>query len=369
MAMLNNLKNNQSGLVSITVTMIFLSLITLITVSFAFLMRREQQQALDRQLSTQAFYAAESGVSDAIAKLNDGSIGDKSECDTSGFNNVLDSVGPIEYTCVLIDQSPTSLEYSSVGTENSTIARLSTSSPIASVRISWQGDNEAAKYGRLFAINDSFHLPTATFNTPNFGDSTADANLCTIFEVNDDSFANKTGILRTTITPITTVSRQALINNSQTLFMYPRCRDASSSDESIAYSTAPSGGQSRLINGNCHTGKTPRYCNVTITGLNHTLIYLRLKSIYQGSSVNITAYDSSGNQLELNQSQAVIDVTGRARDVLRRIQVRVSLEDRSQLDFPEFAVESMDSICKRLLVGPNGTQVTGSSGEPACQIN
>ncbi|MBP7807565.1 pilus assembly PilX N-terminal domain-containing protein, partial [Candidatus Saccharibacteria bacterium] len=107
---MNKITSNQAGLVSIVVTMVFLSVITLITVSFAFLMRREQRQVLDRQLSTQAFYAAESGVNDAVAALKAGTItGDIDTCGSPPYDENLSSV--ISYSCMLIDQSPDSLEF------------------------------------------------------------------------------------------------------------------------------------------------------------------------------------------------------------------------------------------------------------------
>jgi len=60
-----SLQRNQSGMVSIMVTMILMIVMSLIVVGFAQVSRRNQRVALDRQLSTQAFYAAESGVNDA----------------------------------------------------------------------------------------------------------------------------------------------------------------------------------------------------------------------------------------------------------------------------------------------------------------
>ncbi len=64
------LKQNESGLAAIAVTMIIMGIVTLIVVGFATLMRREQRQALDQQLSTQAFYAAESGVNATRAYID-----------------------------------------------------------------------------------------------------------------------------------------------------------------------------------------------------------------------------------------------------------------------------------------------------------
>ena len=52
-------------MVAILVTMNLMIVISLIVLGFAQISRRNQRQSLDRQLSTQAFYAAETAVNDA----------------------------------------------------------------------------------------------------------------------------------------------------------------------------------------------------------------------------------------------------------------------------------------------------------------
>jgi hypothetical protein len=52
--------------------------------------------------------------------------------------------------------------------------------------------------------------------------------------------------------------------------------------------------------------------------------------------------------LGLAGSQIIIDSTGRAQDVLRRIQVRMSVDaGGSKNQLPDNALQSTDSICKR----------------------
>ena len=59
-----DLRKNQDGIVSLIVSITIMIIISLVVISFARLMRTEQEQALDRQLSSQAFYAAETAVND-----------------------------------------------------------------------------------------------------------------------------------------------------------------------------------------------------------------------------------------------------------------------------------------------------------------
>src|SRR5690349_5561347 len=86
--------SRQSGMASIVITMVTMVVISLIVIGFATISRREQRQSLDQLLSSQAFYAAESGIEDATAiiksTLASGSTPtNKSDCttnDPSGTN-------------------------------------------------------------------------------------------------------------------------------------------------------------------------------------------------------------------------------------------------------------------------------------------
>jgi hypothetical protein len=82
----------------------------------------------------------------------------------------------------------------------------------------------------------------------------------------------------------------------------------------------------------------------------------------------VTAYDNTGsaqptsaNQLNISGAQTLIDSTGKAQDVLRRIQVRVSTHD--SYDIPS-GTAAAGSICKQISVAPEGS--TGSPN-PECQ--
>ena len=55
---------------SIVASIIIMVILSLIAISFARIMRQEQQQALERQLTTQAYYAAETAVNDVRQEIN-----------------------------------------------------------------------------------------------------------------------------------------------------------------------------------------------------------------------------------------------------------------------------------------------------------
>jgi hypothetical protein len=87
------------------------------------------------------------------------------------------------------------------------------------------------------------------------------------------------------------------------------------------------------------------FFGICITGKN---FYVRLQSIYTTSSVTINTDNGTG-LLELSDAQVVVDATGKAQDVLRRIQVRYNVNTSGDI-VPLFAVHSAGSICKRITV-------------------
>lgn len=98
------------------------------------------------------------------------------------------------------------------------------------------------------------------------------------------------------------------------------------------------------------TACTDTSCSITInSGLGGDQYYLRMMSIYKDVRVRIVARDSSNNALSLQGAQAVVDATGKAQDVLRRIQVRVPLTASSTNQVSDAAISSTDAICKRFI--------------------
>lgn len=337
------LRKEQSGLVSIVVTLVVMAIISVIVLSFAFLMRREQQQVLDRQLSTQAFYAAESGVSKVISDINNNNLtSDVTDC--NNYQEQLPGNENIEVSCVLVEQSPDSLEYSEIPTNKSQVValRVAPGNGIERIEISWQTSDQS-KLGN-FATNDKYFLPTQDF------EDTAGI----------DTFSEYTGILRTDLIPVySTVNRGTVNNDARALFLYPVGQPENLPDTISMTKSSGNNPDGAFVGGDCVAGGTPYECTSTITNISDisttesnppSTIYLRLKAIYQPLSVSIRAFDSGNNQLNLRGEQVVVDSTGSAGSVLRRIQVRVPV--RSQYDYPEFSLESVEDICKRLSVAP-----------------
>src|SRR4051794_29381721 len=107
----NNLADSEQGIVAIVVSIILIIILSLITIGFANLVRREQRQALDRQLSSEAFYAAESAINDTVdaLKVPNSSVISTNNC--TNTDSVLDKSRGVSVPCVLVDRSLPQLEY------------------------------------------------------------------------------------------------------------------------------------------------------------------------------------------------------------------------------------------------------------------
>jgi hypothetical protein len=329
----------QRGMVSIMVTMLLMIVISLIVLGFAQISRRNQRQALDRQLSSQAFYAAETGVNEARNLLKDAiatgtAIPDKPDC-TSGsgpaaafyasLTPTIDAASDVAYTCLMVDASPEELGYDAVGTPSTIVPLTSTAGNIANLQLTWQTKDDTT--------TPTVGCPTSANNLPTTGAWTT--SNCGY------------GVLRFDLVPTTgSLTMSTLQDRTMTAFLVPV---PSSVTTSIPYpSTLPT--SSTNTNNRVATRCTNTSCTMTITGLNSTQYYMRVSSLYKEVSLRIRATDSTGSAVGLQGVQAIIDATGKAQDVLRRVQVRVPLTGSSNNQLSDYAIQSTDAICKRYAV-------------------
>ena len=115
------MRKDERGIVSIITVMLLAIVLAITTTSFLRLMLRANRQVVDSTLSSQAYYAAETGLEDAIKVLEDLRNGlpavlndtDGTDCKAASSTNVLvtsDNLGNGSYySCQLIDPKPTLL--------------------------------------------------------------------------------------------------------------------------------------------------------------------------------------------------------------------------------------------------------------------
>ncbi|HSX31746.1 MAG TPA: hypothetical protein VLF43_00655, partial [Candidatus Saccharimonadales bacterium] len=158
------------------------------------------------------------------------------------------------------------------------------------------------------------------------------------------------GVLRFDLVPTSgTMNHASLMSGNMAAFLVPI---KTAVPATMAYSTTGAGD---LTGASC----SDTNCTVTINaGLGGSQYYMRINSIYRDVSLQISATNSLGQPVELRDAQALIDSTGKAQDVLRRVQVRVPINGTSTNLTSDFAIQSTDSICKRFSV------MDGSGGNP-----
>jgi hypothetical protein len=361
---------DQRGLVAIVVVSIIIIILAILTLGFSKIMDRELRQSLDRELAMQANYAAEAGINDArvyiskaLAQNQDPS---SNNCapptgispspfvgSISGNFNSDATDNLVKYSCVIIDSKPRQLIWD-LSNGQSTVFKMTPDKTLSTLYVSWEN--------ALYQLDS-----TNTVNPLPLPGDTANLKL-----PKEDQFGpNSTGMARVTVYPITNGlppnPDDDLAKASNTFFMYSSGGGVASSTGDLASASYRSKGA--IIGGRCNSANRTNtrylpftqarayYCNAAITGLPPApAYYVRVTSIYKPVSVAIQGQAAAdGSSARLGDAEAMIDVTGEGNDVLKRQQVRVPYTPN--YDYPSYAVQSMDTLCKRFRV----PQVTASS--------
>ncbi len=342
------LRNNEQGMAAIVITMVLMIVISLIVLGFAQVTRREQRQALDRQLVTQAYYAAESGVNLAQSRIaeyifnNPGTAVLKDDCpeDDGGIlqtgDYIIDSTSSTEITCLLISSGLSNLSYQDVDTQ-SIVANVESTNPITEIAFSWQASSGADR-------------SPGCVNTPT--------------QLRPASGAGAWGcnqpLLRVDIVPIGASLSQAGLQGSQfTRFFYPV---SAGGINTAAYSAGSMSVSPVSTRCSSVPAPGPYKCRSRITGLTGTRFGVRVMAIYGTANLDISAY-SGGSRQTLINGQLLIDSTAKANDILRRIQTRVSSSANIVPDFG--LVAGGTGLCKRYVI--SGTDpVTTRTPDTGC---
>ena len=345
-------QHRQRGMASIVITMISMVIISLIVIGFATVSRREQRQSLDQLMSSQAFYAAESGVEDAKSVIKQRiaagqPIINKDNCTTNnpsgtyptGNQTIIDAAYGVSYTCLRVDQAPEYLQFDGIEGNDSIVVPINTAQPIASVTVTWKPTTSPAGSPNVCpaATNDSF--------SPQTGAS---------------AWACGYGVMRADLVPtVGALTRAGLASSALNGFFVPT-RAAAPGTLAYAGNTA----KPNVVAANCGVAAYTQ-CSATFTNItgNPTSLALRLITMYQPSNITVQAYTAGGAAQKISGVQAMIDSTGRATDVLRRIQVRLPLVQTGGLQ-PGAALSSNGSICKRFSTGPNYFSIAGDIVDP-----
>lgn len=331
------LRKNQDGLVSIMIVVIIISLVTVITIGFARIIRREQRQALDQQISSQARYAAESAINKKIAQYRSdpASLTTTTGCVDQG--QTFSAGTEIQTTCVLVDTDPGELQYDQVKTSESTMVWLDPGgTPLDRLVITWQN---------VSTVTDNDCQTTPYTNLPtNIG-------------------GTQIGMLRFDLArvgePSATFNRNDLLNRNFGGVLYPK----QGGTEALAYdpSTSP------VVYGTCGSPAPsgvdePLAAHAIITlpadaSTRNSRFILRLKGIYRNSQVRVMGFKvGSDEPVEFVDSQISIEATARVADVVQRIRVSVPAGLPPRALVPDDAIHVVNGgLCKLVETEPGST--------------
>jgi hypothetical protein len=368
--------NNERGFASIVVALTLIIILALISVGFAQLARREQQNSLDKQLANQAFYAAESGVNDVVKGIQNGTITEgllnsigynNNNCLSStstpsissiGLNNIIDPSNDTTYPCVILNLTPPDLNYALKPGESRSATFTPDFSPnpqpvaptTIDLTITWgSGDNPPqTKY--ISNPNRGDFSPSNVWNSP----------------------PGQPPLLQFSITSLnSTPNRASLINSTFAAYLSP---STSNSNNSTAYSAATVPQQVPILGGDCSNGVPGRLepCVAKITGILYNpgdSYLLHFLDLYDASNIYVNGNAvSSSLPINFANSQDIVDVTGKAQNVLKRVQVRLTPIQPNQA--PSNAIQATD-ICKHFATGPTsiynplGTSFLDANGSNA----
>jgi hypothetical protein len=335
------LVRNEQGLVSIIITILIILMLSLIVLAMSSNANRERRQSLDAQLSSQAFYAAESGINDAREYLKQTNAApQQNDCADLGRlpggwtgptnGNLGDDVA---YTCVMFDATPDSLQLDKIpeigeGESKKILVKAENSDPLGDVTFSWKQSDGSEGFTSCPAIGQ--HVNTADFSGRDCG----------------------AGFLSIGLIDPTKTDRIALLGDYFLALLVPRNSTEPNTGTQNYTSSSGLNNQGSKLGGNCNGGS----CTVTIN-IPKNGVVLHVRSIYSQNDLTLTR--SGGSFVG---GQAVVDVTGRAVDVLKRLQVRVPLETRFAL--PSAVIFSQGNICKLLEATPSKVDNGCSATQP-----
>ncbi len=360
----HNAKLNENGFASIVIALILIIVLALLTVGFAQLARREQQSALDKQLANQANYAAESGINAAYRDIKNGKIttdgaapgtfkADNQNCmkPPAGYtgytaNQSVDSNNGVQYTCLLVDLQPPNLAFGGVSAGSGRHMTFGTQDSLTSLNITWGSDSGNNKY---FPPGTNTRLPAWS-------------------NWHDGAGNRYSPVIEFSITPVSALNAQSnptqyLIDNTFNFYLYP----AAGGSNSITYDTS---NQGQIVAGDCNpTAPNPSNapasypCQVTLNGLGGQSYLIHFVDFYDTSNIFVTGTTPSGPAQFTGEPS--IDVTGKARNVLKRLQGRLLTNGgnngpNDNAILPNGAVEAQN-ICKRILAAPPTTDFPAGS--------
>lgn len=382
----SNRYDRARGAVSIFVVVFSTLLITTVVVGFIKLMIQEQQQATAADLSRSALDSAQAGVEDAKRALVryreyclgsptamatdecvrlDRALKNGSNCDTIQQTGVAGDLGDKE---VMIKQSQSESDTQLQQAYTCVKIQLNTNDYIGSLPAT------GSRMIPLKGTGDFNQVQLEWYSQADLKDSSTDNGQKSV-SLGTDSYLpqladwprNRPAMVRVQLIQFGSSFELADFNrkddgssNAHTLFLNPSevGRDSLSFADDARMSATTGTLQQIVCDKDFSTATTDKLyaCKATITlpnaiGQNDSkrTAYLRIDSLYNDNTSFRIQLQNNTQPVTFSSIQPVVDSTGRANDLFRRVQSRIEI-DTSTFPFPQSAIDMTASLCKTFLV-------------------
>ena len=367
--MLSKFKKHETGAASLLVVMFMTIILTIVTIGFLRIALNEQRISTDDDLTSRAFFEAESGIEDArraIQETLSGTLTDAQlnadNCDVptpARYTDVLSSTAEFDigYSCMLIDYTPESIR-SDLSSANQTrqyqiipINEGGGTTNIRNIRLQWHMDAPAPTGDG--DVGAGVNLRGNQTNIPRYGNWSFPAMMHV-------SFINY---------PAGNFGRADIIDSD--MWISPGNGSGSTNPQRIF-----NGGGSNSINPSVDGEVLVASCANNNNDFSCTMDFffnslppsrrleVRITNLYRPTSLEMTMTAVNGDPLLFDEAQAVVDVTGRAGAVYRRVEAVLDLSTPDLL--PEFAIQTASDICKDFAFTDDPLQFRGQPNT-SCQ--
>ncbi len=366
--------HKQSGVVSLFTVLFTTILLTVLTVGFMRIMVQEQRQAINNDLSQSAYDSAMSGVEDAKRALRACRLGsaaacasvDANACSTIQNAGIVGSTTDTEvkiksgdltdtslsqsYTCVKVERNSLDVQ-GNLAVNDSQIVPLRAVGDFNQVVVEWTHKGSQYAGGNVESISGP-----------------ADPSLKTLPPNTDTGWGKQAPALlraQTVLPPSATQVTLAELDTevASTVFLRPKVladpvtvptiglglSRASRTDlDTAAKEPSPVGCSNSVYQNGGYACKAVLQMPSGTVPAGSQVAFIRLTSLYNETSFRVTLLNATGNSIQFSDVQPVVDSTGRAGNLYRRVVSRLSYQDATgtALPSPNATIDITSSMCK-----------------------
>lgn len=377
MTIINKIK--QRGAVSLFIVVFAALLITVVSVGFVSIMVQDQQQASTTDLSQSAYDSAQAGVEDAkralvryqsVCNSNSGSdcAAARKKISSAICNEAVETLTDVAaavssgevkvqtggsnklnqaYTCVKVILD-TADYLGKLAANEYNLVPLTSTSLFDTIQVQWfsSDDLEAKVKSQINLLS-----PAAAAKVPLLAQSSWLTNRPPIMRAQLIQFGSSGFTLNDFDNKIS-----AGMSNANTLFLYPGKTGINTKSFADDIRKTPTGSPTPVtcsdnLSAGGYSCTTKLKLPKPIGGGNDRTAYIRLGALYNGTSYRVTLLNGDTPVL-FNAVQPMVDSTGRANDLFRRIQSRVELID-ANFPYPVAAIDTAGNFCKEFIITDN----------------